>query len=182
MSATEADCKRPRVFGQPAPDLECLEPLRRSKEYGLAGVRTIPRPLACHCGTLPGFCSVTGFLTNDLQPPTTVPKPPPNLCQMARTPGLSRSTAQDGQGPECLRRLLLNPLDWEDQSCNILTRRPRTSGVSRPVHFRYAAILLNAPGAAWRCDDVTMLLEKAVFSRFKAWFLLFPIWRGDDVT
>ena len=60
----------------------------------------IPPPHACHRGTPPGFCSVTGILTNDLQPPATVQKPPPKLCQMARTPVLSPSTKQDGQRPE----------------------------------------------------------------------------------
>src|SRR6516225_8511240 len=63
-------------------------------------LRRYPPSHACHCGTLPGFCSVTGILTNDLQPPTTVQKPPPKRCQTARTPVLSRSAKQDGQRPE----------------------------------------------------------------------------------
>ena len=40
---------------------------------------------------------------------------------------------------------------------------------------------LYLPEAPWRGDDVAMLLEKAVFYPLKSWFLLLPIWRGDDV-
>jgi hypothetical protein len=82
--------------------------------------KPIPPPPTWQCGTPPSFCSITAYLTNDLRPHTTVPKPPPNLCQLAHTPVLSRPTKQDGQRSECLSQLPLGAFDWEAQFCNTL--------------------------------------------------------------
>ena len=40
----------------------------------------------------------------------------------------------------------------------------------------------TAAEAPWGCDDVTMLLENAVFYQLKLRLFILPIWRGDDVT
>ena len=50
-----------------------------------------------------------------------------------------------------------------------------------PGEAKFPLARRTVPEAAWRGDDVTVLLEKAVFYRLKSPFLLLPIWRCDDV-